>query len=171
MEGDALGHVATLYSLVFQSTPSAWRETLFHILQVSDASNFNPLPPHGGRQVQPLNAPPTAPFQSTPSAWRETCTISPYVRIAVFQSTPSAWRETAARRPHFPAPVYFNPLPPHGGRRFLPLKCRNALYFNPLPPHGGRRLRVRHGILTWHFNPLPPHGGRQLRGVITNVSR
>ena len=39
-------------------------------------------------------------------------------------------------------------------------KSTTADYFNPLPPHGGRRgtqMFVNSGI---HFNPLPPHGGR-----------
>ena len=102
----------------FQSTPSAWRETVssYRITQ-------SPVP-----------------FQSTPSAWRETAftaLVSSYRGISihslrmegdaadrpkrsavkVFQSTPSAWRETYClqwwqfRKTH-----HFNPLPPHGGR-------------------------------------------------------
>ena len=80
--------------------------------------------------------------------------------------------------------IYFNPLPPHGGRRY---KCA-IIYtevrdFNPLPPHGGRQ--IAHSAEYWcysfqstpsawretslsrleiyrqsNFNPLPPHGGR-----------
>ena len=101
---------------VFQSTPSAWRETEFDIIvlvqlvisihslrmegdlhfhfRISDNSYFNPLPPHGGRQIScgvhrwkiyfnplpphggrpffPRTYFPELPFQSTPSAWRET---------------------------------------------------------------------------------------------------
>ena len=33
-------------------------------------------------------------------------------------------------------------------------------YFNPLPPHGGRRIPGRGRSLLRNFNPLPPHGGR-----------
>ena len=33
----------------FQSTPSAWRETIKEISSLGDNSDFNPLPPHGGR--------------------------------------------------------------------------------------------------------------------------
>ena len=35
------------------------------------------------------------------------------------------------------------------------------MYFNPLPPHGGRPV-VQHRMRRCrrHFNPLPPHGGR-----------
>ena len=79
--------------------------------------------------------------------------------------------------------VYFNPLPPHGGRlEHLLRRNRQSLIsihslrmegdplvsaeftrmqnFNPLPPHGGRlSLRTRLYKLPY-FNPLPPHGGR-----------
>ena len=33
---------------------------------------------------------------------------------------------------------YFNPLPPHGGRRHNPTMIPAHSNFNPLPPHGGR---------------------------------
>ena len=149
-----------LLMFTFQSTPSAWRETLFRktILQASS-------------------------FQSTPSAWRET--LRSFCRLAhwnisihslrmegdthqksdrkerdisihslrmegdknflsmtscncIFQSTPSAWRETQERcQIVFPA-MDFNPLPPHGGRPFPSMVVIYNGYFNPLPPHGGR---------------------------------
>ena len=102
----------------------------------------------------------------------------------LFQSTPSAWRETAAAFFSNIKGIYFNPLPPHGGRRncFLCQCCYINIsihslrmegdmsflgnpaivtYFNPLPPHGGRRLDLAHPTtINRHFNPLPPHGGR-----------
>ena len=150
-----------------------------------DARNFNPLPPHGGRQH---------------------CAVLD-CRFVAFQSTPSAWRETPFARGHADISLYFNPLPPHGGRRIIPLDrleqrkisihslrmegdlffaCGNGDFmdFNPLPPHGGRRhhadnpekaqysfqstpsawretsYRWRNVSAVSHFNPLPPHGGR-----------
>ena len=39
------------------------------------------------------------------------------VLLVIFQSTPSAWRETSPYIHQCPQSVYFNPLPPHGGRR------------------------------------------------------
>ena len=101
----------------FQSTPSAWRETFLSSGMLSHHSNFNPLPPHGGRPPAETPEFRLLIFQSTPSAWRETsfppildCAISisihslrmegDIVRSALlvigfeFQSTPSAWRET-----------------------------------------------------------------------------
>ena len=100
----------------FQSTPSAWRETDSASRIFSPSSHFNPLPPHGGRQNDSGYTLVPNEFQSTPSAWRETI----YDRIvgskSTFQSTPSAWRETwRTTRPSLTR-LYFNPLPPHGGR-------------------------------------------------------
>ena len=151
-------------SVIFQSTPSAWRET--HAIVRVDAPNyisihslrmegdcrspiaalrilhFNPLPPHGGRLCDlvlfsPLyisfqstpsawretpylsETHPTQSFQSTPSAWRETIGLAlPPSVGSVFQSTPSAWRETRSHCTSSIMPGYFNPLPPHGGRRY-----------------------------------------------------
>ena len=104
-------------SELFQSTPSAWRETIsvytgfpgsgisIHSLRMEGDErigsewilrrNFNPLPPHGGRLFRHSAASLmyTA-FQSTPSAWRETEALDYVVKGTQFQSTPSAWRET-----------------------------------------------------------------------------
>ena len=117
MEGDIITSPAPRGRKIFQSTPSAWRETCqctlyafgfrisIHSLRMegdiwgrcpgnAGRSNFNPLPPHGGRRSLDGN-----------------------VRIS----------------------EHFNPLPPHGGRppRALWLSA-SAAHFNPLPPHGGR---------------------------------
>ena len=146
----------------FQSTPSAWRETLsqeivckscvisIHSLRMegdpgcsperAGKSNFNPLPPHGGRPVMYNDCYRKSVFQSTPSAWRETLVKlikfwSENISIhslrmegdhrthagintpIAFQSTPSAWRETELHRHKSAVWIQnFNPLPPHGGR-------------------------------------------------------
>ena len=42
-------------------------------------------------------------------------------------------------------------------------------YFNPLPPHGGRRQNAEGNTKMTHFNPLPPHGGRRIRSRIPNT--
>ena len=173
-------------------------------------------------------------FQSTPSAWRETTSLLLPLKALLFQSTPSAWRETIACSGscaggfvisihslrmegdignHFnvSAVFNFNPLPPHGGRRFRQIQLPPQCHFNPLPPHGGRRgvekgdlggyiisihslrmegdelccfpavsavvisihsLRMegdrwraaRNDAYCQDFNPLPPHGGRLSAG-------
>ena len=94
MEGDSVHTVGEPYVLLFQSTPSVWRET-----------GHDAFPSGRGR------------FQSTPSVWRETSKAPPNVSLfsisihslrmegdchfyhsflffCIFQSTPSVWRET-----------------------------------------------------------------------------
>ena len=79
----------------FQSTPSAWRETIGVVETVTPIWDFNPLPPHGGRRTFLLMLLLHRTFQSTPSAWRETDDGFVYALTGkIFQSTPSAWRET-----------------------------------------------------------------------------
>ena len=101
---------------LFQSAPSAWRETIenktvigririsIHSLRMegdmtdlftpSPGRYFNPLPPHGGRLYGSY--------------------------------TGNGMRD-------------FNPLPPHGGRRHEGRYHQGIdHHFNPLPPHGGR---------------------------------
>ena len=116
MEGDFDSCRVYQVGMIFQSTPSAWRETVFENCNRCGVRNFNPLPPHGGRLAEvyfclwlwyfnPL--PPhggrlwyaafryvPGRFQSTPSAWRETFSNAPCAPPQAFQSTPSAWRET-----------------------------------------------------------------------------
>ena len=101
-----------------------------------------------------------------------------------FQSTPSAWRETQDSNRNARDELYFNPLPPHGGRHVICLFWIIRRHFNPLPPHGGRLsgtftprtdslfqstpsawretdVSAHHQVMRRHFNPLPPHGGRR----------
>ena len=72
MEGDKNFLSMTSCNCIFQSTPSAWRETQERCQIVFPAMDFNPLPPHGGRRLQTEKLANYLAFQSTPSAWRET---------------------------------------------------------------------------------------------------
>ena len=147
-------------SSIFQSTPSAWRETRWR-------TNCGIL-----RQ-----------FQSTPSAWRETLTEE-FSNIAGRISIHSLRVEgDRCRNRHCTDKRDFNPLPPRGGRHMTVTTRRGMRYFNPLPPRGGRpsagvcgqraaaisihSLRVEgdpcgaaHIGQPPNFNPLPPRGGR-----------
>ena len=60
---------------IFQSTPSAWRETFSCRHKYLNALHFNPLPPHGGRHLSRHSSCGVSTFQSTPSAWRETAKL------------------------------------------------------------------------------------------------
>ena len=173
-------------SVIFQSTPSAWRET--HAIVRVDAPNyisihslrmegdcrspiaalrilhFNPLPPHGGRPVHTqLTIRDLKNFNPLPPHGGRQRNICFRGTNSTFQSTPSAWRETWCFFLCHYDPEYFNPLPPHGGRQLRKaFILTGEKHFNPLPPHGGRRTRWRQSAETSrHFNPLPPHGGRQ----------
>ena len=59
----------------FQSTPSVWRETMVYHCRQMRCSNFNPLPPCGGRRGGSPFGLPFKIFQSTPSVWRETAKL------------------------------------------------------------------------------------------------
>ena len=170
---------------VFQSTPSAWRETIMyfvskmeklisihslrmegdHIFEsvLCEISNFNPLPPHGGRPygsrvIQcPLNFNPLPPHGGRR---KTTCGMSTQ---AAFQSTPSAWRETLLLPFFLFSRSHFNPLPPHGGRPVLTSILRSNPAFQSTPSawretYGGKNYENS----CTYFNPLPPHGGRHV---------
>ena len=94
MEGDSKENIVSSPFRKFQSTPSAWRETLLLPFFLFSRSHFNPLPPHGGRPVLTSILRSNPAFQSTPSAWRETSFSIKLSSDLIFQSTPSAWRET-----------------------------------------------------------------------------
>ena len=163
MEGDTRSTTFTVTSTVFQSTPSAWRET-----------------PISSAVKALVNV-----FQSTPSAWRETRCCFYVAALALisihslrmegdsvlsqswfaslpFQSTPSAWRETmlllvwSSRS----SPISIHSLRMEGDQTASAIILARR-HFNPLPPHGGRRHRTYRRMRgKKYFNPLPPHGGR-----------
>ena len=116
VEGDILGVLETRWHIIFQSTPSVWRETCSHFSGYT-GKDFNPLPPCGGRpccgsamwnfcsiSIHSLRVEGDAvvllqflvhvEFQSTPSVWRETPSVADCSASPIFQSTPSVWRET-----------------------------------------------------------------------------
>ena len=51
MEGDFIWSRYRFTVALFQSTPSAWRETVVSGQNAERNADFNPLPPHGGRPV------------------------------------------------------------------------------------------------------------------------
>ena len=93
MEGDEIVSGDTIAARPFQSTPSAWRET-----------------------VPPWMLSRKSRFQSTPSAWRETCQICTnkhFLSISIHSLRMEGDKAGADSAGNI---RNFNPLPPHGGR-------------------------------------------------------
>ena len=117
MEGDHKRCFNVCPVFIFQSTPSAWRETNCGMSAHGMTAYFNPLPPHGGRLpgisrclLVPRHFNPLPPHGGR----RYACAgVSAGLYISIhslrmegdvsFASQISTWK-------------YFNPLPPHGGR-------------------------------------------------------
>ena len=79
----------------FQSTPSAWRETLRKAFILTGEKHFNPLPPHGGR------------LNKRPEIVTNFCISIHSLRME------GDWNLDTGQA----SIDHFNPLPPHGGRR------------------------------------------------------
>ena len=105
--------------MVFQSTPSAWRETDPEKVEGVRKWHFNPLPPHGGRQCAMdmifrcriisihslrMEGDPILDtqvlvhrdFNPLPPHGGRLASVKLFCGQVKFQSTPSAWRETDA---------------------------------------------------------------------------
>ena len=119
-------------------------------------SHFNPLPPCGGRRIRPAGVVSVIVFQSTPSVWRETDSTSSFAPRMLFQSTPSVWRETQ-KRIIFQriALISIHSLRVEGDAAMQCHACCGIVYFNPLPPCGGRRCTATAKILRQRFQSTP----------------
>ena len=106
--------------MIFQSTPSVWRETRCEILSVdtsgisihslrvegdpthncslSHTLDFNPLPPCGGRRTYTDRQTASRYFNPLPPCGGRLFPANTLVRRHRFQSTPSVWRETMANK-------------------------------------------------------------------------
>ena len=156
---------------LFQSTPSAWRETPHSATWIFDEI-----------------------FQSTPSAWRETrIYISKRIHFIHFNPLPPHGGRLSVEKPTVIQFSNFNPLPPHGGRPKV--LCRYCKYSDisihslrmegdqthrqgvpagqsfQSTPSAWRETEITSARLhlVAHFNPLPPHGGR-LHATVSSLS-
>ena len=128
--------------VLFQSTPSAWRETRKRTEGCSRRNHFNPLPPHGGRRVVRVTAENRALFQSTPSAWRETnaeMTQNLFVDISIHSLRMEG--DPCVSDCIFFIVISIHSLRMEGDNTFQILDDVPE-NFNPLPPHGGRRAEI-----------------------------
>ena len=137
------------YRITFQSTPSAWRETIVLLVSRFINLHFNPLPPHGGRRpnssrrsiifdisihslrmegdnIRPLI--PTALQSISIHSLRmegDPFSAFPFPHPLKFQSTPSAWRETPKRAELLLAGLIF---------QSTPSAWRETFVFHVFPP-------------------------------------
>ena len=117
-------HRMSVYFL-FQSTPSAWRETSGNFLSGFQSLHFNPLPPHGGRRIFRL-ADLNVEIISIHSLRMEGDMVGRgdvagngiSIHSLRMEGDPSLGRKGQAAE-------NFNPLPPHGGRP-EPVKIRTS---------------------------------------------
>ena len=79
---------------LFQSTPSAWRETADRQGITLTKWDFNPLPPHGGRHCSDNWDADQMDFNPLPPHGGRRRGDVFFADFGTFQSTPSAWRET-----------------------------------------------------------------------------
>ena len=109
----------TMQHLVFQSTPSAWRET---------------APFHRPRKA-------VHPFQSTPSAWRETTALcmlfSSGKSISIHSLRMEGDGGAYCKLERVSISIHSLRMEGDGANE---RRGAGYLYFNPLPPHGGRHF-------------------------------
>ena len=101
--------------------------------------HFNPLPPHGGRLPFSNRRFTDSTFQSTPSAWRETHNWKPLpLRDCISIHSLRMEGDGRCRRARTVGRISIHSLRMEGDQ-FSSWKSSRTIYFNPLPPHGGRR--------------------------------
>ncbi len=85
MEGDTGRDFRIIVIVIFQSTPSAWRETCKDLTIYNVTTHFNPLPPHGGRPLsQTRNSTISNHFNPLPPHGGRLCAVSEYrFRLAI----------------------------------------------------------------------------------------
>ena len=117
----------------FQSTPSAWRETIFEIGGIFyEIISIHSLRMEGDPPFFIIFLPYPL-FQSTPSAWRETI-AAPYTYHGIAISIHSLRMEgDRFRQIQLPPQCHFNPLPPHGGRLKDTSELPDDLVFQSTP--------------------------------------
>ena len=142
MEGDfEIVQIISNY-IVFQSTPSAWRETQcgfsgnnhckisIHSLRMEGDSLGNLTPIGDVISIHSLR-------MEGDLSYCAMCTVS----------------------------TYFNPLPPHGGRLASIMTSDVNPNFNPLPPHGGRPISSATYFPAWNIFQSTPSAWRETSGL------
>ena len=145
----------------FQSTPPA-RGATVQASAVCQGVTFQSTPPARGATVCYRYTTPQ--YLISIHAPREGGDLSPRVadRSAFISiHAPREGGDLPYSRDRLPAPIYFNPRPPRGGRPARFPVLLEGVGFQSTPP--ARGATPLHGIpqgIPRHFNPRPPRGGR-----------
>ena len=119
MGRDVLLMICCLPRLLFQSTLPAWGETRWRWQSCLYSRHFNPLSPHGERRCKAYGRQMPQKFQSTLPAWGETYRRgSTWRRPSISIHSPRMGRDMR-RENGRGGGCHFNPLSPHGERRFV----------------------------------------------------
>ena len=123
--------------------------------------HFNPLSPHGERQLEQQAIDTDNAFQSTLPAWGETFLRPMHILVFTISiHSPRMGRDINAHT----SPTkgqYFNPLSPHGERRARRLSPPDGMDISIHSPRMGRDdLAIEKSLELDNFNPLSPHGER-----------
>ena len=164
-EGDCAGYVVIGDTLVFLSTPSARRATLWLSMSMMITAYFYPRPPRGGRPRIACAWPTSFIFLSTPSARRATRDLDTPIILHQFLSTPSARRATPDQQAGIHVRQDFYPRPPRGGRPRTRTKSGKATLFLSTPSARRATAGAAYSATTTaYFYPRPPRGGRPTGG-------
>ena len=138
-------HPRRLWSVGFQSTPSARRATCRSRSSPRSTPHFNPRPPRGERPVHAADTAGSSYFNPRPPRGERPTVIAANNQLHEFQSTPSARRAT--------------------------VRCKNLILGQQISIHAlreeGDTATTRTIIATSYFNPRPPRGGRPVCPVVS----
>ena len=159
-EGDNNRSFKNLIIINFNPLPPHGGRLGFHCFS-PPRCYFNPLPPHGGRRAPSVCSFTWLIFQSTPSTRRET-----QLEVKVEQDRPISIHSLhtegdPAGSQGRTGQTKFNPLPPHGGRRYAMVSGADSSSFQSTPSTRRETVTPFSSVSSLlDFNPLPPHGGR-----------
>ena len=155
----------------FQSTLPAWGETLDKDRRSLLGEYFNPLSPHGERQMLNNKCYAYIKFQSTLPAWGETASGAEYrAQRQISIHSPRMGRDLTVRA-YLAAPSISIHSPRMGRDQAAGRQPRPGVYFNPLSPYGERRPALVYDLHQESFQSTLPAWGETRRRAVCAVHR
>ena len=161
VEGDRVPPCSLISVIIFQSTPSVWRETgPSKSIDLPEAISIHSLRVEGDHGAAMRAVILHAISIHSLRVEGDTDLLAMLKVDLDFNPLPPCGGRLCSSRSSRCKSSNFNPLPPCGGRRDQSARANRRRHFNPLPPCGGRPDPLRRGAADGNFNPLPPCGGR-----------